>query len=133
MSIPASDGGRSSPSDLAGQVAFITGAARGQGRATAMAMAREGVRIAALDVARPMAYPGYPMGSADDLETPAHKCRTLGVDCLTFTAAVREDVTVSGAVRDATDQFGAIDILFNNAGICGYGLAQELTEDAWDS
>ena len=61
---------QSTPSDLAGQVAFITGAAHGQGRATALAMAREGVRIAALDVARPLTYPGYPMGSADELETP---------------------------------------------------------------
>jgi NAD(P)-dependent dehydrogenase (short-subunit alcohol dehydrogenase family) len=45
------------PQDLAGQVAFVTDAAHGQGRASAMALAREGVRIAALDVARPLAYP----------------------------------------------------------------------------
>ncbi len=61
--------GRRTTSDLAGQVALITGAAHGQGRASALALAREGVRIAALDVARPMTYPGYPMGSADDLDT----------------------------------------------------------------
>jgi NAD(P)-dependent dehydrogenase (short-subunit alcohol dehydrogenase family) len=120
-------------SDLAGQTAFITGAAHGQGRASALALAREGVRIAALDVARPMAYPGYPMGSADDLETLAHECRRLGVDCLTFAADVRDDVAVSAAVRAVADRFGSIDILFNNAGICGYGLAHELTENAWDS
>jgi NAD(P)-dependent dehydrogenase (short-subunit alcohol dehydrogenase family) len=128
-----STAGSGTTSDLAGQTAFITGAAHGQGRASALALAREGVRIAALDVARPMAYPGYPMGSADDLETLALECRALGVDCLTFAADVRDDVAVSAAVRAATVQFGAIDILFNNAGICGYGLAQELTEDAWDS
>ncbi len=80
-----------------------------------------------------MAYPGYPMGSADDLETLAHECRALGVDCLTFAADVRDDVAVSAAVHATLDRFGAIDILFNNAGICGYGLAHELTEDAWDS
>ena len=66
---------RRTTSDLAGQAALITGAAHGQGRASALALAREGVRIVALDVARPMAYPGYPMGSADDLETLARECR----------------------------------------------------------
>ena len=133
MSIPASDGGRSSPSDLAGQVAFITGAAHGQGRATAIAMAREGVRIAAFDVARPLAYPGYAMGSADDLETLARDCRALGVDCLTFAADVRDDAAITAAVDAVVARFGRIDVLFNNAGICGYGLAHELTEPAWDA
>jgi NAD(P)-dependent dehydrogenase (short-subunit alcohol dehydrogenase family) len=129
-SMPAS---QRTTSDLAGQVALITGAAHGQGRASALALAREGVRIAALDVARPMTYPGYPMGSTDDLETLAQECRAFGVDCLTFAADVRDDAAVSAAVAAAADQFGTIDILFNNAGICGYGLAHELTEDAWDS
>jgi NAD(P)-dependent dehydrogenase (short-subunit alcohol dehydrogenase family) len=133
MSIPASDGGRSSPSDLAGQVAFITGAAHGQGRATALAMAREGVRIAALDVARPLAYPGYAMGSADDLESLAVECRALGVDCLTFAGDVRDDAAIAAAVDAVVARFGRIDVLFNNAGICGYGLAHELTEPAWDA
>jgi NAD(P)-dependent dehydrogenase (short-subunit alcohol dehydrogenase family) len=133
MSIPATDGGRSSPSDLAGQVAFITGAAHGQGRATAMAMAREGVRVAALDVARPLAYPGYPMGSADDLESLGRECHALGVDCLTFAADVRDDAAINAAVDAVVARFGRIDVLFNNAGICGYGLAHELTESAWDA
>jgi NAD(P)-dependent dehydrogenase (short-subunit alcohol dehydrogenase family) len=133
MSIPATDVGRPPPSELAGQVAFITGAAHGQGRATARAMAREGVRIAALDVARPLAYPGYAMGSADDLESLADECRALGVDCLTFAADVRDDAAIGAAVDAVVARFGRIDVLFNNAGICGYGLAHELTESAWDA
>jgi NAD(P)-dependent dehydrogenase (short-subunit alcohol dehydrogenase family) len=124
---------REAASDLAGQAALITGAAHGQGRASALALAREGVRIAALDVARPMPYPGYPMGSADDLETLKEECHSLGVECLTFAADVRDDAAVGAAVQAAAAEFGGIDILFNNAGICGYGLAHELTEDAWDS
>jgi NAD(P)-dependent dehydrogenase (short-subunit alcohol dehydrogenase family) len=97
-----------------------------------MALAREGVRIAALDVARPLTYPGYAMGSPSELESLAEECRAFGVDCLTFVADVRDDIAITSAVRAAANQFGGIDILFNNAGICGYGLAHELTEDAWD-
>jgi SDR family mycofactocin-dependent oxidoreductase len=119
--------------DLKGRVAFITGAAHGQGRATALALAREGVHIAALDVARPLAYPGYGLGSESDLESLAAECANLGVECLLFVADVRDDGAVSRAVKDAADTFGRIDLLFNNAGICAYGLVHELTEEAWDS
>ena len=119
--------------NLAGQAALITGAAHGQGRAAALALAREGVQIAALDIAGPLAYPGYRMGSSSELESLTQECRALGVDCLCFAADVRDDVAVSTAVRSAAERFGGIDILFNNAGICGYGLAHELTEEAWDA
>jgi len=118
---------------LAGQVALITGAAHGQGRASALALAHEGVRIVSLDIARPLAYPGYTMGTSNELESLAAECRALGVDCLTVVADVRDDVAVSEAVQAAANQFGGIDILFNNAGICGYGLAHELTQEAWDN
>jgi SDR family mycofactocin-dependent oxidoreductase len=115
------------------KVAFITGAAHGQGRASALALAREGARIAAFDIARPMGYPGYAMGSRADLESLAGSCRELGTECLTFTGDVRDDGAVTQAVESTVRHFGRIDILFNNAGICAYGLAHELTEDAWDS
>jgi SDR family mycofactocin-dependent oxidoreductase len=124
---------RGSAPDLAGKVALITGAAHGQGRATALALAREGVLIAALDVARPLEYPGYAMGSSADLDALAGECRGSGVECLTFAADVRDDAAVTAAVAAVADRFGRIDILFNNAGICGYGLAHELTEEAWDA
>ena len=58
-------------------VALITGAAHGQGRVTAVALAREGYDIVALDVARELEYPGYPMGSADELGSlPRSSSRT---------------------------------------------------------
>lgn len=118
---------------LKGRVAFITGAAHGQGRATALALAREGVRIAAFDVARPLAYPGYALGSRDEMESLAAACRDLGVDCATYEGDVRDDAAISSAVDDVITRFGRIDILFNNAGICAYGLAHELSEDEWDA
>jgi SDR family mycofactocin-dependent oxidoreductase len=119
--------------DLAGRVAIVTGAAHGQGRASALALAREGAHVVALDVARPLAYPGYGLGTESDLESLREACLGLGVDCLTFAADVRDDAAVSAAVAAAADRFGRLDVLFNNAGICAYGLAHELTEEAWDA
>ena len=115
------------------KVAFITGAAHGQGRATAMALAGEGVHIAAFDIARPLTYPGYTLGSADDLSTLKKEVELLGVKCLTFQGDVRIDADVKSAVDKTISNFQRIDILFNNAGICAYGLAHELTEEAWDA
>jgi SDR family mycofactocin-dependent oxidoreductase len=119
--------------EFSGKVAFITGAAHGQGRAAALALAREGARIAGFDVARPLSYPGYQMGSASDLASLAEECKQAGSECLTFSGDVRDDGSVTSAVNTTVERFGRVDILFNNAGICAYGLAHELTEEAWDS
>jgi len=119
--------------DFDGKVAFITGAAHGQGRATALALAREGARIAAFDVAKQLSYPGYQLGTPNELATLARACRDLGSECLTFSGDVRDDVAISAAVPATVQQFGRIDVLFNNAGICAYGLAHELAEEEWDS
>lgn len=119
--------------NLKDKVAFITGAAHGQGRATALALAKEGVHIAAFDIARPMAYPGYSMGSEDDLHTLKHDCIALGVKCEVFRGDVRDNLAITAAVERTKAALGSIDILFNNAGICAYGYADELTEDEWDA
>jgi SDR family mycofactocin-dependent oxidoreductase len=119
--------------EFAGKVAFITGAAHGQGRATALALASEGAGIAGFDVARPLTYPGYSMGSASDLDTLTTQCQELGTECVTFAGDVRDDAAVTRAVDGTMERYGRIDILFNNAGICAYGMAHELTEEAWDA
>ena len=116
-----------------GKVLLVTGAAHGQGRATALAFAREGAWIAALDIARPLSYPGYGMGSSAELESLVSEVRGLGSDALALVADVRDDGAVRAAVDRTVDRFGRIDVLFNNAGICAYGLAHELTEEAWDT
>ncbi len=119
--------------DFVGKVAFITGAAHGQGRAVALALARAGARIAAFDVARPLSYPGYQLGSQDDLRGLQLLCQESGSECLIFAGDVRDDAAITAAVDGTVAAFGRIDVLFNNAGICAYGLAHELTEDEWDA
>lgn len=120
-------------SDLKNKVAFITGAAHGQGRATALALAKEGVHILAFDVAQQLAYPAYGFGSSHELDTLQAECEALGVSCIACIGDVRQDEAIQSAVKKAMEQWGRIDILFNNAGICAYGLAHELSEEEWDS
>lgn len=117
---------------LRNQVAFITGAAHGQGRAVALALAAEGAHVVAFDVAKNLTYPAYSFGSSADLDSLKSAVEALGVGCLTVTGDVRDDAAINRAVDGAMAQFGRIDILFNNAGICAYGLAHELTETEWD-
>jgi SDR family mycofactocin-dependent oxidoreductase len=119
--------------EFSGKVAFVTGAAHGQGRSTALALAREGASILAFDVARPLPYPGYGMGTPNDLGTLAAECQASGGACEPYAGDVRDDSAVAAAVNLAVARFGRIDVLFNNAGICAYGLAHELTEEAWDT
>jgi NAD(P)-dependent dehydrogenase (short-subunit alcohol dehydrogenase family) len=119
--------------ELEGRVGFITGAAHGQGRATARALAARGMHLVAFDLARPLAYPGYALGSADDLVALEAECAAHGVTCLAARGDVRDDAAIGAAVDEAMRRFGRIDLLFNNAGICAYGLAHELTEEAWDT
>jgi NAD(P)-dependent dehydrogenase (short-subunit alcohol dehydrogenase family) len=106
-----------------GRVALVTGAAHGQGREAALAFAREGASVAALDVAKPLPYPGYAMGSPDELASLREEVEALGTHCRTFEADVRDSAAVATAVEATVAELGAVDVLFNNAGICGYGLA----------
>jgi SDR family mycofactocin-dependent oxidoreductase len=114
-------------------VALITGAAHGQGRAVALALAEDGYDIVALDIGKPLEISLYPMGSTGELESLASEVAAVGRECLTAIADVRDDTAVSAAVDAAVERFGGIDVLFNNAGICAYGLAHELTEPEWDA
>lgn len=117
---------------LKDKVALITGAAHGQGRAAALALAKEGVHIAALDIGKTVGYPTYEMGSTDDLDSLVKECEAQGVKCISLLADVSVADEVEAAVTKMIEHFGRVDILFNNAGICAYGFAHELTEEAFD-
>src|SRR5262245_14297602 len=102
-------------SSLKNQVAFITGAAHGQGRAVALALANEGVHIVAFDVAKQLSYPGYKLASTNDLGSLKKEVEKLGVQCLTFQGDVRVDADIKIAISETILHFKRIDILFNNA------------------
>lgn len=116
-----------------GKVAFVTGAAHGQGRVTALALAGAGARVAAFDIARDVEAVGYGMASGDDLARLKPDVEAAGSEALVFAGDVRDDAAVSSAVSETVERFGRIDVLFNNAGVCFYGLSHELTEEQWDA
>lgn len=118
---------------LTNKVAFITGAAHGQGRITALTLAKEGVHIVAFDIAETLSYPGYELASVSELDTLQEELTQIGVKSLMIKGDVRRSDDLENAVKQTLEVFDSIDILFNNAGICAYGLAHELSEDAWDS
>ena len=92
--------------ELAGRVALITGAAHGQGRATALALAKRGMHVAALDVARPLAYPGYALGDTAGLDSLVAECTVLKVQSQAFAVDVRDDAAVKAAVSKTLERWG---------------------------
>lgn len=120
-------------SDFENKVAFITGAAHGQGRATALALAKEGADIVAFDVAKKIEYPAYSFGTSDELKSLKEEVEALGRRCLIAAGDVRDDKSITDAVDRAIAEFGKIDILFNNAGICAYATVDKMTDEEWDA
>lgn len=119
--------------DFTGKSAFITGAAHGQGRATALALAKEGAAIAAFDVAKQIEYPKYEFGTSDELKSLKAEIEGFGGRCEIFAGDVRDNAAVVAAVEGTIKAFGKIDILFNNAGICAYATVEDMTDEAWDA
>jgi 3-oxoacyl-[acyl-carrier protein] reductase len=106
---------------LSGQVALITGASAGIGRAIAHAFMREGADLVV--VAR----------RADRLEALAAEAQRLGRHCRLVTGDVREEDTASRATQAALDHFGKLDILVNNAGVGIYKQLEETSPDEYDT
>lgn len=102
---------------LEGKVAFITGAARGQGRAHAVAMAREGADIIAIDICRDIPSNPYPLASPDDLAETERAVKEVGRRVVARVSDVRERHELREAVEAGLVEFGKIDIVVANAGI----------------
>src|SRR5256885_357811 len=114
------------------QVVLITGAARGQGRAHALAFAREGAHLVICDTPRQYASVPYALSSPEDLVQVAREIEDIGQQVV----AVPTDVTDSDAMQQLVDraigQFGHLDIAIANAGLYSFGPTWELTEQQWD-
>lgn len=117
---------------LDGLVAFITGAARGQGRSHAVALAAEGADIAACDAPRPMATIAYPLGTAEDLEQTVKLVESEGRRCLAVPLDVRDADQVDAAVAQTVEELGRLDIAVANAGVVSTGPLRDVTDANWD-
>lgn len=116
---------------LAGRVALITGAARGQGRSHAVRLAAEGADIIAIDICAQIESVPYPLARPADLEQTAAEVRALGRRIVTAQADVRSQTGLQAAVDAAVGQLGRLDIVCANAGIHSSAPAHEMPEQAW--
>ncbi len=115
---------------LDGRVAFITGGARGQGRAHALALAAEGANVVVADAPRPMNLT-YPLGTEDDLRGTAKEIEELGGLCLPIVLDVRDAAAVSAAFEETVSSLGSLDILVANAGVVSTGPLEQVTDEIW--
>jgi len=116
---------------LDGRVAFITGGARGQGRAHALALAAEGANVAIADAPGPMAGLTYPLGTEEDLRNTAREVEALGGVCLSLAMDVRDPAAVAAAIEETVNRLGSLDIVVANAGIVSTGPLEDVTDEIW--
>jgi SDR family mycofactocin-dependent oxidoreductase len=120
------------PGRVEGKVAFITGAARGQGRSHAIRLAAEGADIIAVDICEDV--PGIPYAGATeaDLAETVKQVEALDRRIVATKADVRDYAGLKAALDDGVSQLGRLDIVSANAGIgMSRGRSQDLTDDIW--
>jgi (+)-trans-carveol dehydrogenase len=114
-----------------GKVAFITGAARGQGRSHAVRLAQEGADIIAVDICSPVSSAKYAMATLEDLAQTAKEVEALGRRVVATRADVRDYAGLKRALDDGVSKLGRLDIVCSNAGIFSTGQASEMDEATW--
>ena len=115
-----------------GKVAFITGAARGQGRSHAVRLAEEGADIIAIDACVDIPGRGYPGGSEEDLAETVRMVESVGGCIVARKADVRNLSELVAAVDEGVERFGRLDIVSANAGIGNkHGRTDELDQEEW--
>jgi SDR family mycofactocin-dependent oxidoreductase len=117
---------------LEGKVAFVTGAAQGQGRSHAVELAREGADVIAVDVCEQVPGMPYPTGTWEKLQETVREVEALDRRIVAAKADVRDYDALAGAVDDGVTQLGRLDIVAANAGIGSLPHAShELSLDVW--
>ncbi|HVX21426.1 MAG TPA: mycofactocin-coupled SDR family oxidoreductase [Acidimicrobiales bacterium] len=119
---------------LQGKVAFITGAARGQGRSHAVRLAEDGADVVVVDACADTTTVPYPLGTADELAETVALVEKAGRRAVAATADVRDLGQLGEAVEAARRAFGHIDILVANAGIWSLSVdSWTLDEKTWQT
>ncbi|OMC23612.1 3-oxoacyl-[acyl-carrier-protein] reductase [Mycobacterium colombiense] len=117
---------------LAGRVAFVTGAARGQGRSHCVRLARAGADIVAIDACGPVAANnGYPASTPEDLAETTSLVESEGRKMLAAQVDVRDAAGQQRIVDEAITQFGRLDIVVANAGVLNWGRLWEISAQQW--
>jgi hypothetical protein len=116
-----------------GKVAFVTGAARGQGRAIAVRLAAQGASVIAVDVCRAVAELSYPPATSEDLLETEALIRGAGGAVLAATVDVRDLVGLEAVLDEGMARFGFLDVVVANAGISGWGRVWELSPEQWQT
>lgn len=114
-----------------GKVAFITGAARGQGRSHAIKLASEGANIIAVDRCAPVAGAPYAMATLEDLDETVDLVEKAGGKILAKVADVRDLEALTSIVNEGVQLFGRLDIIVANAGVVTYGDLASMEESHW--
>ena len=115
-----------------GKVAFITGAARSQGRSHALRLAQEGADIIAVDIAGPVpSIEMYPPATEEDLAETVRQVEALDRRIVATKADVRDSGALKAAVDEGVAQLGRLDIVLANAGVFEIQPALEVSDDAW--
>jgi SDR family mycofactocin-dependent oxidoreductase len=114
---------------LAGKVAFITGAARGQGRSHAVRLAQEGADIIAVDICAQIDTVPYPLATPEDLAETVKEVEALGRRIVARQADVRDEIGLRAALEEGVAELGPADIVLANAGIAP--MSTHETHDAW--
>jgi NAD(P)-dependent dehydrogenase (short-subunit alcohol dehydrogenase family) len=115
------------------RVVVVTGAARGIGRATAVAFARAGYRIAGADIAaRASAAMDYAPATPDDLDETGRLVQEADAEWLPVIFDQRDRAAVKAGFAQVVDRFGGVDVVFANAGIQGFGSILEMSDELWD-
>lgn len=112
---------------LDGKVAFITGAARGQGRSHAVRLAADGAHIIGVDICAEIASNGYPMASREELDETVALVEAAGGKMIASVADVRDFAALKAALDSGVEHFGRLDIVCANAGIAAMAF-RELTD-----
>jgi (+)-trans-carveol dehydrogenase len=115
-----------------GKVAFITGAARSQGRSHALRLAQEGADIIAVDICEPVpSIQLYPPATEEDLAETVRQVEALDRRIVAKKADVRDGAALKAALDDGVAELGRLDIVLANAGVFEIQAALDLTDDAW--